>query len=104
MRSTAVIALFALSLLPVTAFAQADQQAAVPSGATAASPGPPHSGGFTREQFIQRAEDRAARRAAAQFDAMDADHDGVLEPAEIRAWRSAHPRGAAARSDLPSPQ
>jgi hypothetical protein len=104
MRSTAVIALFALSLLPATAFAQANQQAAAPSGAAAASPASAQSGGFTREQYIQRAEDRAARRAAAQFDAMDADHNGVLEPAEIRAWRSAHPRGAAARSDLPSPQ
>ena len=98
MRST-VIALFALSLLPATAFAQTNQQAAAPPAATAASPAPARSGSLTREQYIQRAEERAARRAAAQFDAMDFDHDGVLEPAEIRAWRSAHPRGAAARSD-----
>lgn len=104
MRSTAAIALFALSLLPATAFAQANQQAAVPSDAPAASSAPGQSGVFTREQYIQRAQDRAARRAAAQFDAMDADHNGVLEPAEIRAWRSAHPRGAAARSQQSSPQ
>jgi uncharacterized protein YciI len=103
MRST-VIALFALSLLPATAFAQTDQQAAAPPAATAASPAPARSGSLTREQYIQRAEERAARRAAAQFDAMDFDHDGVLEPAEIRAWRSAHPRGAASRSDQSPPQ
>jgi hypothetical protein len=103
MRSV-VIALFALSLLPATAFAQANQQAAAPPSATAASPTPSRSGSLTREQFIQRAEERAARRAAAQFDRMDADHDGVLEPAEIRAWRSQHPRGAGSQSDQPAPQ
>ena len=103
MRSVA-IALFALSLLPATAFAQASQQAAAPPSATAASPAPSRSGALTREQFIQRAEERAARRAGAQFDRMDADHDGVLEPAEIRAWRSQHPRGAGSQSDQPPPQ
>jgi hypothetical protein len=98
MRSKAVIALFALSLLPATAFAQASHQAAQLS-ATAASPAPSRSGSLTREQYIQRAEERAARRAGAQFDRMDADHDGVLDPAERRAWRSQHPRGAGSRSD-----
>jgi hypothetical protein len=104
MRYTAVLALCALSLLPATAFAQANQQAAAQPSATAASPAPARAGGLTREQYIQRAQERAARRAAAQFDAMDFDHDGVLEPAEIRAWRSQHPRGAAARSDQPPSQ
>ena len=104
MRSTAVIALVSLSLLPATAFAQANQQAAAPPAVTAASPAPARSGSLTREQYIQRAEERAARRAAAQFDAMDFDHDGVLDPAEIRAWRNQHPRGAASRSDQSSPQ
>jgi hypothetical protein len=104
MRSTVVTALFALSLLPATAFAQANQQAAAPPAATAANPAPVRSAGFTREQYIQRAQERAARRAGAQFDAMDADHDGVLEPGEIRAWRTQHPRGAAARPDQSPPQ
>jgi hypothetical protein len=103
MRST-VIALFALCLLPATAFAQTDQQAAAPPGAIAASPAPARSGSLTREQYIQRAQERAARRAAAQFDAMDFDHNGVLEPTEIRTWRSQHPRGAAARPDQPPSQ
>src|SRR5215469_18931855 len=104
MRSTAVIALLVLSLLPGTAFAQTNQQAAAPPAATEASLAPARSGSLTREQYIERAQERAARRAAAQFDAMDFDHDGVLDPAEIRAWRSAHPRGAAARSDQSPPQ
>ena len=99
MRRTAVFALFGLSLLPATALAQANQQAAAAPSSTAASPASSSSGALTREQYIQRAEQRAARRAAAQFDRMDADHDGVLDPAERRAWRSQHPRGAGARSD-----
>ena len=98
MRSTAVLALFALSLLPATALAQAPQQAAAQPSSTSARPAPSSSGALTKEQYIQRAEQRAARRAAAQFDRMDADHDGVLDPAERRAWRSQHPRGAGSRS------
>jgi hypothetical protein len=104
MRSTALVALFALSLLPVTAFAQAPQQAAAQPSSTAASPAPSPSGGLTREQYIQRAEQRAARRAAAQFDRMDADHDGVLDRAEMRAWRSHRSRAAGSRSDQSPPQ
>jgi len=94
MRSTAVFALFALSLLPVTAFAQASQQAAAQPSPTSVGSPPSSSAGLTKEQYIQRAEQRAARRAAAQFDRMDADHDGVLDPAERRAWRSQHPQPA----------
>jgi|SRR6516165_7421993 len=104
MRSTAVFALLALSLLPATALAQAPQQAAAQPSSTSAGSATSSSGGLTREQYIQRAEQRAARRAAAQFDRMDADHDGVLEPAEMRAWRSQHPRGAGSRSDQSPPQ
>lgn len=104
MRSTAVFALFALSLLPATVLAQVSQEAAAPPGATSTSPVVSPSGSLTREQYIQRAEQRTARRAAAQFDRMDADHNGVLEPEERRAWRSQHSRGAASRSDQSSPQ
>jgi hypothetical protein len=35
---------------------------------------------------------------------MDANHDGVLDRAEIRAWRSQHPRRAAAQPSQPTPQ
>jgi hypothetical protein len=97
MRSTAICALFALSLLPATALAQANQQAAAQPSSPSASPAPSRGGALTREQFIQRAEDRAAKRAAAQFDRMDVDHNGVLDPAERQAWRNQHPRSAGSR-------
>src|SRR5437899_6831553 len=94
MRSTVICSLFALSLFPATALAQANQQAAAQPSSTAASSVPSRSGAgaLTREQYIQRAEERAAKRAGAQFDRMDADHNGVVDPAERRAWRSQHPR------------
>jgi len=99
MRSTAAFALFALSMLPLAAFAQTGpqstgQQAAAQPSPPAAASAPSRAGGFTREQYIHRAEERAAGRAAAQFDRMDTNHDGVVDPAERRAWRSQHPRSA----------
>jgi len=104
MRHITVFALFALSLLPATALAQANQEAAAPPSTTAASPVSSSSGSLTKEQYIQRAEQRAARRAAAQFDRMDTDHNGVLEPAEAQAWRSQHSRSARSRSDQSASQ
>ena len=106
MRSTAAFALFVLSLLPATTLAQASaqaagQQAAAQPSPTAASPTPSRAGGLTREQYIHRAEERAAGRAAAQFDRMDANHDGVVDPDERRAWRSQHPRGAGSQPSTP---
>jgi hypothetical protein len=98
------MAFVALSLLPATSFAQtAPQTAAVESTAPAAS-APAGSGGITRDQFIERAKDRAAQRAGARFDQMDADHDGVLDRAEIRAWRTQHPRRAGIQPSQPTPQ
>jgi len=94
MRSITAFALFALSLLPATALAQTGQQAAAQPSPSTASPTPSRGGGFTREQYIHRAEERAAGRAAAQFDRMDSNHDGVVDPAERRAWRSQHSRAA----------
>src|SRR5215469_2186800 len=104
MRSTAVFALFALSLLPATAFAQAPQQAAAPPSPASVGSLPSSSAAPTKEQYIQRAEQRAARRAAAQFDRMDADHNGVLDPAERRAWRSQRVRAAGPHPDQSPPQ
>ena len=104
MRHIAVFALFALSLLPATALAQANQEAAAPPSTTAASPVSSSSGSLTKEQYIQRAEQRAARRAAAQFDRMDTNHDGVLEAAERSAWRSQHSRSTRSRSDQSASQ
>jgi len=103
MRSTALFVLFALSLLTSPGFAQTTQQAAAPPNSAAASPPPAPAGNLTREQYIQRAEQRAARRAGARFDRMDTDHDGVLEPAERQAWRGQHQRGTGPRSDRSAP-
>ena len=106
MRSIVITALFALSLLPAAAIAQTTPQtaAAPPSSPSAGSqaaekPVPSRAGGISRDQYIRRVQERAGRRAAAQFDQMDADHDGILQPAEIRAWRSQHPRRASAQSN-----
>ena len=104
MRSTIFVAFVALALLPTTTFAQtAPQTAAVESAAPAPS-APTGNGGITRDQFIERAKDRAAQRAGARFDQMDTDHDGVLDRAEIRAWRTQHPRHAGAQPSQPAPQ
>ena len=92
MRSTLIVALFGLSLLPATAQAQSDPQTAAGGG------------GVTREQYLQRAQDRAAQRAGARFDQMDANHDGILDRTEVRAWRSQHSRRAAAQAAQPTAQ
>jgi hypothetical protein len=95
--------LLTLPLLPTVALAQTGPQtaAAVENSASAPS-STTHSGGITREQYLQRAQERAAQRAGARFDQMDTDHDGVLDRAEIRAWRSQHPRRAAAPGPQPA--
>jgi hypothetical protein len=104
MRSNIFMAFIALSLLPATTFAQTGPQTAAIESAAPAPSAPTGNGGITRDQFIERAKDRAAQRAGARFDQMDADHDGVLDRAEIRAWRTQHPRRAAAQPAQPTPQ
>jgi hypothetical protein len=105
MRSTLAAALIGLFLLPAATMAQtATQTAAVdaanpaPAAPTATSP----TGGISRDQFIQRAKDRAGQRAGARFDQMDANHDGMLDRAEIQAWRTEHPRRSRSQSNQPS--
>jgi len=66
-----------------------------PAGAAATPPAAssaPAAAGITRDDYIQRAQDRAGKAAAKRFDAMDADHDGVLTKDEIAAYRDAHSR------------
>jgi len=104
MRSTIFVALVALSRVPATTFAQTAPQTAAVESAPPAPSAPTGSGGITRDQFIERAKDRAAQRAGARFDQMDTDHDGVLDRAEIRAWRTQHPRHAGAQPSQPTPQ
>jgi hypothetical protein len=104
MRSAVIVALVALSLAPAAALAQTAPQIAAAESTAAAPPAPTGSGGITRDQFIQRAKDRAGQRAATRFDQMDADHDGVLDRAEMRAWRGQHPRHAATQPSQPTAQ
>ena len=104
MRPAIFVALVAVSLLPATTFAQTAPQTAAIESATAAPAAPTGNDRITRDQFIQRAKDRAAERAGARFDQMDADHDGVLDRAELRAWRTQHPRHAGAQPSQPTPQ
>jgi hypothetical protein len=104
MRSTIFVALVALSLLPAATFAQTAPQTAAIESAVPAPSTPTGNGGITRDQFIQRAKDRAAQRAGTRFDEMDTDHDGVLDRGEIRAWRRQHPRHAAAQPSQPAPK
>jgi hypothetical protein len=66
-----------------------------------AMPGYGGGGGITRDEYIEKARqravargrdpDRAARWAARRFDQMDTNHDGVLDRAERAAWRQSHP-------------
>ena|ERR1700761_2378847 len=105
MRPTVILAFAALSVLPAATRAQtAPQTAAIATPAPTPSAPTGVGGGITRDQFIERAKDRAAQRAGTRFDQMDSDHDGVLDRAEIRAWRSQHPRHAAAQPSQPAPQ
>jgi hypothetical protein len=104
MRSNIFMAFIALSLLPATTLAQTGPQTAAIESAAPAPSAPTGNRGITRDQFIERAKDRAAQRAGARFDQMDADHDGVLDRAEMRAWRNQHPRHAGAPPSQPAPQ
>jgi hypothetical protein len=114
MRLTIIVALVALSLLPATAYAQTNPQTAAAEGASSptptttapamTTPTPSGAGGITREQYLQHAQERAGQRAGAHFDQMDTNHDGVLDRAEIRAWRSQHPRRATAQPTQTAPQ
>ena len=106
MRSNLISAVLGLCLLPAAAFAQNHSQtAAIDSAAPAvAAPAPSSDTGITRAQYLQRAQERAAQRAGARFDQMDANHDGVLDRAEIRAWRSQHRRHASVQPAQPTAQ
>jgi hypothetical protein len=109
MRVSPLAALLASTMiLSAPAFGQTTTTAPSPPSATpppAASPAPVPSpaapaavpsgmpaGSVTRDQYIQRAQERAGHAAAARFDQMDANHDGILTPDETRTYRAAHPR------------
>ena len=104
MRYTVIVALLGLSLLPGAVLAQTNPQTAAVESSASANPPPSSTGGITREQYLQHAQERAGQRAGARFDQMDTNHDGVLDRAEMRAWRSQHPRHAATQPSPPAPQ
>lgn len=94
MRAVLVVSLLAL-FCPAAALAQT---APAPSNASATPRAPPTKGGdITKDQYIERAVERAKRAAATRFDRMDANHDGVLSAEERRGARAerAQRRGAA---------
>src|SRR5215831_5319937 len=88
MRSTVIVTLVGLSLLPMSVVAQTNPQTAAVESSASANPPPTSTGGITREEYMHHAQERAGQRAGARFDQMDANHDGVLDRAEIRAWHS----------------
>ena len=104
MHSTVIVTLVGLSLLSTSVVAQTNPQTAAIESSASTNPTPSSTGGITREQYTHNAQERAGQRAGVRFDQMDTNHDGVLDRAEIRAWRSQHPRRAAARSSQPAPQ
>jgi hypothetical protein len=53
-----------------------------------AAPKPARGGDIARSEYIEHAVDRARKAAAARFDRMDANHDGILTADERRAARA----------------
>jgi hypothetical protein len=91
MRAILVVSLVAL-LCPVAALAQTAPAAAPASSA------PARGGDITKDQYIEHAVERARHAAAARFDRMDANHDGVLTAEERRAARTERAQRRAAPS------
>lgn len=58
-----------------------------PAMAQAPAPGtPPVRGAISRDQFIQRATNRAGQ----VFDSVDVNHTGYITQDQLRAWRQSH--------------
>jgi hypothetical protein len=124
MRFSTICLVIVLALAPAAAFAQAvspggpppGEQNGPPSGppgglppeATPPPPGspsvPPPRGAISRQQYINRAEEHAARMAGERFDEIDVNHTGYITKAQIRAWRAQRHAGAAPGPEGPPPQ
>jgi hypothetical protein len=88
MRAVLAVSFCAL-LCPAAALAQtAPAPAATAPPPAAPSTAPARGGDITRDEYIQRAVDRAKRAAETRFDRMDTNHDGVLTAEERRAARA----------------
>jgi hypothetical protein len=78
--------------------APAASASAPAAGAPAAKAARPARGAdMTRDEYVQRAVDRARRAAEARFDRLDANHDGILTADERRAARGSRRGGAPAQ-------
>ena len=74
----------------------ADALAQNPAPDAAARPSVSRGAPIGRDEYVERAVERARKSAAARFDKMDANHDGILTVEERRAYRAAR-RGDAAQ-------
>ncbi|HEX3952265.1 MAG TPA: hypothetical protein VHW90_01745 [Stellaceae bacterium] len=108
MRTIAVVGLLAL-LCPAAVQAQTAPAATAPPGAAPPSATAPlamvppamaprragaRGADITRDEYIERAVERAKRAATTRFDRLDANHDGILTADERRAARPARRGGA----------
>ena len=89
MRAIVAVSLVAL-LYPAAVLAQTAPalSAATEPPATAASGKPTSGGDITKDQYIERAVERARRAADKRFDRLDTNHDGVLSADERSAARA----------------
>jgi hypothetical protein len=79
----------AVSLIALLAPAAASAQTATAPAPATTNAAPARGGDISRDEYIQRAVDRAKRAAEKRFDQMDANHDGVLTADERRNYRAA---------------
>ena len=86
MRTLSAMLLLAF-LVPATAMAQSAPPASA-GDAPAARSRAARGADITRDEYVQRAVDRARRAAETRFDRMDTNHDGVLSADERRAARA----------------
>lgn len=96
MRSLPMVLLLAV-LLPAAAGAQTSPPASEPAAAAPAPKAarPARGADISRDEYVQRAVDRARRAAETRFDRLDTNHDGILTADERRAARAARRGGAA---------
>src|SRR4051812_9399870 len=99
-RHLLLLATFAASTaFVVTAQAQVPMSSSVPFDpqGSAVSPQPParlpHALDLNGDALLSREEAQSRPRLAREFDAIDANRDGVLSHDELRAWHAAHPKG-----------
>lgn len=92
MRTLLVVSLLVL-ILPATVMAQGAASGNAPPAARGT-----RGADISRDEYVQRAVNRARRSAETRFDRMDTNHDGILTAEERRNARAAR-RGGASQSE-----